>query len=73
MGKQGCVLHERDVQRIVSLLSSTDMTIPEIAKRLGCSRSTVVSINRRFAVRSYGGRRGTWQLVTAEMRNKDSV
>jgi hypothetical protein len=61
-----------DVRRIISLLSSTDMTIPEIAKRLGCSRSTVVSINRRFAIREYGGRRGTWQLVAAEARGKNT-
>jgi hypothetical protein len=54
-----------EVRRIVSLLASTDMTIPEIAERVGCSRSAVVSINRRFQVRDYAGRRTSWTLNPA--------
>ena len=62
MARQGCVLRETEVQRIVSLLAETDMSIPEIAERLGCSRSAVVGINRKFQVRNYRGHRTTWEL-----------
>jgi hypothetical protein len=39
------------------------MAIPAIAKRMGCSRSAIVSINRKFQVREYAGRRSTWQMI----------
>ena len=63
MSRQGYALQEAEIQRIVHLLSSTDMTIPEIAQRSGYSRSTIVAINRKFAVREYCGRRSTWNLA----------
>jgi len=50
-----------EIQRIVSLLAETQMTMPEIAMRMQCSRSAVVSINRRFQVREYGGFRSKWE------------
>jgi hypothetical protein len=65
MAKQGCVLQQSEVRRIVSLLASTDMAIPAIAERFGCSRSAVVSINRKFQVRDYAGHRSTWEVSPA--------
>jgi predicted transcriptional regulator len=62
MGRQGCVLTEQEVRKIVALLSNTEMTIPEIAQRMGCSRSVIVSINRKFQVRVYAGLRSEWSL-----------
>ena len=64
MARQGCVLQDAEVRKMVSLLASTDMTIPEIAKRMGCSRSAIVSINRKFQVRDYAGHRSTWALTS---------
>jgi hypothetical protein len=61
MATQGRRLSEREVQRIVSLLSETDLQISEIAQRMNCSRSVVTSINRRGYVRSYNGQRLKWQ------------
>lgn len=63
--RQGQVISDEELRRIVSLLSSTDMAIGDIAERMGCSRSTVVSINRKFQVRNYNGRRAIWQKATA--------
>ena len=63
MARQGRVLHESEVRTIVILLRTTDMAIPAIAKRMGCSRSAIVSINRKFQVREYAGRRSTWQMI----------
>lgn len=61
MAVQGRGLTQEEIGRIVSLLSRTEMTIPEIAERMRCSRSAVVSINRRCRVRAYEGLRSTWQ------------
>ena len=65
MGRQGCVLEENEVRRILKLLASTPMTIPEIAQRFGCSRSAIIRINRRFHVRDYRGQRNTWVVTSA--------
>ena len=51
MAKQGSVLSEQKVQKIVALLCSTDMTMAQIAARMNCTKSVVVSVNRRFRVR----------------------
>jgi hypothetical protein len=60
---QGQILLDRELRRIVSLLSTTDMSIGEIAERMQCSRSTVASINKRFNVRNYNGRRKVWETA----------
>jgi hypothetical protein len=52
---------EAEVRRVISLLSSTDMTIKEIADRMGCSRSTICAINLKAQVRNYAGRRTSWE------------
>jgi ribosomal protein S13 len=62
MAKQGRALTEEAVDKIVTLLQSTDMTISEIAQRMGCSRSAIASINRKFQVRDYAGLRSRWSL-----------
>ena len=64
MARQGNVLQADDIQHIVSLLTSTGMTIREISQRTGCSRSTIVSINRKFQIRKYAGQRSSWNLST---------
>ena len=63
MARQGCALTEQEVRRIIHLLISTDMSIGDIAKRMGCSHSVIVAINRKFQVREYAGLRSEWTLV----------
>jgi hypothetical protein len=65
MARQGCPLHESEIQRIVRLLASTDMTLLNIAERTGRSHAAIAAINRRYQVREYGGRRSTWKLSPA--------
>ena len=65
MAVQGHALNQEEINRIISLLQDTDMTMPEIAARMQCSRSAIVSINRRFRVREYLGLRSRWQNSTA--------
>ena len=65
MGSRGKALSENQVRKIVSLLASTELTVPEIAERMGCSRSTVVSVNRFHAIRDYQGHRSVWICNTS--------
>jgi transposase len=64
MAKQGCALPEIQIKKIQTLLASTNMSLPEIAERIGCSRSTVVTINRKYQIRNYGGSRSKWALLS---------
>ena len=63
-GVQGRAFSQAEVARILHLLAETELSFPQIALRMGCSRSAIVAINRRFAVRRYNGRRGQWQVGT---------
>jgi hypothetical protein len=62
VARQGCALQESEIQKIVHLLASTDMSLIDIAQRTGCSRGAIAAINRRFQVRVYGGYRTRWSL-----------
>jgi len=57
------------IEKIKFLLRNTEMTISEIAERMGCSAGAVVLINRKFKIRSYNRRRGDW-LVNADSSAK---
>ncbi len=61
MASQGRSLTEVQVGKMITFLSSTDMTIAQIALRMGCSRSVVSSINRKNGIREYGGYRSKWK------------
>jgi hypothetical protein len=62
MARQARIFDENDIERIVSLLASTDMTVAEIAQRMSCSRSAILAINRKRQVRNYGGHHTSWQV-----------
>jgi hypothetical protein len=66
MGSQGRSLTESQVDRIVSLLTSTEMSITQIAARMGCSRSAVGAVNRKFRIREYSGCRVKWKVRPAD-------
>ena len=65
MARQGFCLSDGELRRIVVLLTSTDMTMKQIAQRMRCSASTVASINRKRKIRDYGGRRASWAELKA--------
>jgi hypothetical protein len=60
VGNRGRLLSDGEISRIIDLLFSTDMSISDIAQRMGCSRSAIASINRKRCVRYYNGRRSVW-------------
>ena len=62
---QGRYFTPEELKRMVLLLRQTDMTLSEIAARMRCSRSAVASINRKFLVRDYEGKRSQWVLSGA--------
>ena len=68
MARQGCHLHEREIRRILQLLETTDLSLPEIADRTSCTRGAIATINRRFLVRDYQGHRSSWSVRSAPYR-----
>jgi hypothetical protein len=59
---KGKYFGNEEVEKILRLLSRTDMTLTEIAMRMQCSHSAIAGINRRHGVRNYGGSRSRWQV-----------
>jgi len=49
------------VDRVKHLLAETEMTVHEIAHRMGTSASTIIAINRRSDIRRYNGKRSHWE------------
>ena len=70
---QGRYFSPEEITRIKLLLHSTDMTLQEIAIRMSCAKSSIVSINRNFHIREYRGRRREWavSLVTQDTAGSD--
>jgi hypothetical protein len=63
--QKGVSLTDQEIKKIVSLLFDTELSIPVIAQRLGCSASTVQGINRRFGIRDYAGKRSSFTIRLA--------
>lgn len=63
MAGKGRPLSETQIRTIINLLASTDMEISAIAERMKCSRSVVVTINRREGIRLYSGKRCSWTVA----------
>ena len=59
---QGRCFSSEEIERIKSLLASTELTLKDIATRMGCAKSSVVSINQHFQIRDYQGRRNEWNV-----------
>ena len=59
---QGRYFSAAEIERIKSLLASTDLTLQEIAIRMRCAKSSIVSINQHFQIRDYRGRRSDWAV-----------
>jgi hypothetical protein len=57
---QGRPLSEAQIERIKMLLAKTDLSLPDIAERMGCAKGRVVSINNKFQIRLYGKKRTSW-------------
>jgi hypothetical protein len=62
MRGKGRFLLDSEICRIVWLLTWTDLSLADIAKRMCCSTSAVNSVNRRMKVRLYAGRRTSWRF-----------
>jgi ribosomal protein S13 len=59
---QGKSFSDDELNRIIALLRDSELSLPEIAVRMRCSRSAVASINRKFQIRLYEGKRHQWNL-----------
>lgn len=65
---QGQPLTEKELERIVSLLEKTELSLTEIAQRMDCTRSAIAKINKDFGIRLYEGRRSYWRVVNTSPR-----
>jgi len=54
-----------EVARIKMLLANTDISISDIATRMGCAKSSILVINRKFQIRLYQGKRTQWTFLNA--------
>ena len=68
MRSQGRHFSNDELQRILMLLRETDMTLSDIAGRMGCSRNAVAVINRKFEIRQYDGKRTRWDVKPDDAR-----
>ncbi len=59
-------LSENEINRIRQLLAATELSFQDIADRMDCAKSTIISINRRYSIRSYGGRRTHWEVTLSQ-------
>ena len=57
MARPGKPLTKDEIRRIRRLLVDTDLTMPMIAERMNCTRSSIAKINKEFHIRSYNGQR----------------
>ena len=63
---QGRHFTPAEIEKIISLLRHTDMTLGEIAERMRCTRGAIASVNRKYRIRDYAGRRNHWALSNVE-------
>ena len=70
---QGRRFHQEKIDRIKYLLAETDLTIPEIATRMGCSGGPIVSINRRFGIRTYNAKRKQWSVNRESVKTRQTA
>ena len=49
-------MSEAETDKILHLLRTTDISIPNLAKRFGVSRSHIAKLNQDHQVRSYSGK-----------------
>ena len=52
-----------ELDRILHFLKNSDLSMSVIAIRMHCSRSAINSVNRKFQVRAYDGKRNRWAVL----------
>jgi hypothetical protein len=70
---QGHRIPGEKIRQIIHLLSSTELTVSEIAERMSCSKGAIAAINRKFQVRLYNGLRSRWLNAPEFSANEDSA
>lgn len=65
---QGQHFSSEELDRILRLLQNTDLSMSLIAARMCCSNSAVNSVNQRFHVRAYAGKRNRWAVTDSSPR-----
>jgi len=63
MARKGQFFDHEEIDRIISLLATTDMSIKEIAERMACTGNAISAINRKYRIRNYNGGRARWEVL----------
>jgi hypothetical protein len=58
--RQGRPLSAEKIQKMKDLLATSDLSIVEIAARIGCSPGRVGFINRKLRIRLFEKKRNSW-------------
>jgi hypothetical protein len=58
--RQGRPLSAEKIEKMKELLATSDLSIAEIAARMGCSPGRVGSINRKLRIRLFEKKRTSW-------------
>jgi len=66
---QGRHFSTETIEKIKRLLATTDLSIPAIAERMACSKSTIASLNDKYRIRAYDKKRSSW-TVNHDFRRK---
>ena len=64
-------LTPEEINKIVFLLRETDVSLADIASRMSCSKGTIASVNRKFQIRAYEGKRSNWIINGGASNAKD--
>jgi hypothetical protein len=62
MARSGIHLSPQIIEKVKALLSTTDLSMAQIAERIDCGRSAVASVNNKYRIRIYGKKRNSWTL-----------
>ena len=60
---RGNFLSVDEIAKIKLLLVGTDMSFSDIAVRMGCAKSSIIAINRKYQIRLYNGCRTRWTFA----------
>lgn len=55
------VFSQDKIDRIIRALRAEETSIPMLATRFDCSRGAIHTINRKFKIRSYDGKKADWR------------
>ena len=70
---KGNFLSQEEIAKIKLLLVGTEMSFGDIAVRMNCAKSSIISINRKYQIRLYNGCRTRWTFAAPLQSTSESA